>query len=315
MPRDETDQPIPFLINREGGTAAAAGPGLADTIRTVCRDVGITAEIHLLEGADMKAAVEAHASHPLVVVGGGDGTLGQAAGALIGLGSGAVLGILPLGTHNHLAQQLGIPKDLAGAVRVLGQGQARRMDVATVNGIVFLNNASIGLYPLLVRSREAGRRRHGMPKWLANLFAAAAVLRRLKHHRLRVEVEGSAQSIRTPLLFVGNNIYSLQGGQVGQRLALDEGKLSLFAVATGTRLAVIGFALRTLFGLADMKSDFAALETGRDLIVSAHAPNIHVALDGELHQLETPLHFESQPLVLEVMVPVESVAPDPASGK
>jgi diacylglycerol kinase family enzyme len=298
----------PILVNREGGTAAAAGPGLANTIRDACRDAGITAVVHLLKASEMTAAVEAHAAHRLIVIGGGDGTLGQAAGALIQAGSSAVLGILPLGTHNHLAQQLGIPMDIPGAIRALAQGRERRIDAATVNGAVFLNNASIGLYPLLVRSREVGQRRHGMPKWLANLFAAAAVLRRLRHHRLRVEVAGTAQSIRTPLLFVGNNVYSLEGGHVGERVALDEGKLSLFAVATGTRLGVIWFALRTLVGLTDPQRDFAALDTCRDFTVNAHAPDLHVALDGELRQLTTPLRFESRPLALRVKVPAESAA-------
>src|SRR3954470_2822995 len=206
--------PIPILVNREGGTAAAAGPGLADTIAQACSDAGIDARIHLLDAADMTAAVEAHADRPLIVVGGGDGTLGQAAGVLIARGSDATFGILPLGTHNHLAQQLNIPKDVPGAVRLLGEGRERQIDVGTVNDLVFLNNASIGLYPLLVRSRELGRRRHGMPKWVANILGAVAVRRRLKHHRLWVEVDGSAQAIRTPLLFVGNNVYSLEGGQV-----------------------------------------------------------------------------------------------------
>ncbi|WP_116091352.1 diacylglycerol/lipid kinase family protein [Sphingomonas crusticola] len=301
-------QPIPILVNREGGTAASAGPDLEDTIRQACTEVGITAEVQLLDGAEMTAAVEARKHHPLIVVGGGDGTLGQAAGALIAAGSSAVLGILPLGTHNHLALQLGIPKDIAGAIRTLAEGEERRIDVGTVNDLVFLNNASIGLYPLLVRSREAGRRRHGMPKWLANLFAGAAVMRRLRHHRLRVEIAGSAETIRTPLLFVGNNVYSLERGQIGQRAALDEGKLSVFAVATNTRLSVIWFALRALVGRTDAEKDFAALQTCRDFTVNAHAADIHVALDGELHQLRTPLRFESKPGALRVMVPREDAA-------
>jgi len=301
--RQAAERPIPILINRAGGTAAAAGTDLAGTIADACGQAGIAADIRFLEAPDMAAAVEAHADHSLVVIGGGDGTLGCAAGILIARGSAAALGILPLGTHNHFAQQLGIPGDIPAAVRILAEGHQRRIDVATVNGITFLNNASIGLYPLLVRSREEEQRRYNFPKWLANLHAAMAVLRRLRHHRLRVESEGVTQSIRTPLLFVGNNIYSLEGGHIGERAALDQGKLSLFAVASQTRRGALWFALRTLFGRADPARDFAALETSRDLTVSAHAHDIHVALDGELQRLQSPLRFAIRPRALRVVVP------------
>lgn len=291
---------IPVLINREGGSAAAAGTALRETLADAFRAAGLTADIQLLEAGALDDAVRASADRALVIVGGGDGTIGVAAGAL--LGTDTALGILPLGTRNHLARQLGIPADIPGAVQTIANGKERAIDVATVNGFVFVNNASVGFYPSMVRSRDE-KRRHGLPTWLANIFAGQAILRRLKHHRLRVEIDGAPQTLRTPLLFVGNNVYSLEGGHVGQRRALDGGVLSLFAVATGTRLATLWFGLRTMVGGADLDRDFAVAKSGRRITVAAHASRIHVALDGEVRRLETPLRFEIKPRMLHVIAP------------
>jgi len=240
---------------------------------------------------------------PLVVVGGGDGTLRSAAEVILQAKNAPALGILPLGTHNHLARQLGIPLDPREAIAVVANGQGRRIDAASVNHRIFLNNASIGLYPLLVRWREEERHRRGLPKWLANVIAARAVLQRLRHHRLRVTIEGRERAIRTPLLFVGNNIYSLEAGRIGERVSLDQGRLSVFAVETHSRLSGLWFAARTLAGRADPERDFAVLEAPAGLGVDAHATAIQVALDGEVHCLATPLHFRSLPGALRVITP------------
>jgi diacylglycerol kinase family enzyme len=276
---------------------------LADTVEKACKAADLVADVQLLPGAEMADAIDAAVGQPLIIVGGGDGTLRSAASAIVNSGAKTTLGILPLGTHNHLAKQLDIPADLTAAIKIAANGGRRRIDVAEVNEEIFLNNASIGLYPLLVRAREAEQERHGLPKWLANGVAARAVFRRLKHHLLRIEIAGTARSVHTPLLFVGNNVYSLDGGKVGQRDALDGGELSIFAVASTTRLSALWFAARALVGRADPDRDFAALATAGELTVSAHSSDLHVALDGELEALRTPLHFKIRPQALEVAVP------------
>lgn len=300
---DDKDAPIPVLINRRGGTAAAAGDRLRHKVSAAFREAGLKTRIRLLDGAEIGAAAERLKDRPLVVVGGGDGTLGAAAGALAG--SAAALGILPLGTHNHFARQLGIPQDLAGAAQVLAEGYRKRVDLGAVDGHIFLNNASIGFYSSLVLTREHAQYRHGLPKWLANLPASWAALRRLRHHRLTVAAEGIEQEVRTPLLFVGNNVYALEGGQVGQREALDQGRLSLYAVEGRSRLGALWFGLKVLGGRADLQRDFAIAETCRTLTVRAHASHIHVALDGEVHRLDSPLKFEIMPRALKVIAPAE----------
>jgi diacylglycerol kinase family enzyme len=297
------DIPIQLLINR--GSGAAAGEGLAAKLETACREARLAAEIRMLAGAQIADAVEAHADRAIIAIGGGDGSVRSAASTLLRLNSKAALAIIPLGTHNHLARQLAIPLDIPGALEVLARGHRQRIDVGQVNESIFLNNASIGIYPELVQSRDEERRRHSIPKWMANILAARAVMHRLRHHRLRVEANGRAQVIRTPLLFVGNNVYSLEAGHIGQRAAMNQGKLSLFALATNGRLSALWFAARSLFGRANLQEDFAAVEITSDVIVSAHAGSIRVALDGEVERLRSPLRFVSLPVALSVITPPE----------
>jgi diacylglycerol kinase family enzyme len=252
--------PIPVIVNRAGGTAAAMGDALAERITTAFAAAGLAADVQAVDGGEVGDVVRSLANSPVVVIGGGDGTIGTAAQARVESGGGA-LGVLPLGTRNHLALELGIPGDLEAAAATVAAGVTRRIDLGTVNDAVFVNNASAGLYPLLVRWRDVERGRRGLPKWLATVPAAWATLRRLPHHRLRLASGAGVRQVVTPLLFVGNNRYILERGRLGQREALDDGLLSVFAVGAQSRLGMIWLAVRTLLGFSDPARDFAALGT------------------------------------------------------
>jgi diacylglycerol kinase family enzyme len=291
--------PIPVLINRSGGTAAKLGDKLESEVQGAFAEAGVAIELHLLDGDKMEAAVKAASSHPLVVVGGGDGTLGGAAGVLAE--AGAALGILPLGTRNHLARELGIPLGLADAAKLIAAGPRRRIDLARLNGRAFVNNASIGFYPELVRQRDA----MALPKKLATLPATFATLRRMQDACLRLEMPDGAQDVTTPMLFIGNNRYALERGRLGQREALDAGTLSIYAVAPRPPAALIGFALRTIVGRADPMRDFAAIGDAASLEVTGDEAKIHVALDGEVGRFATPLRFTIEPCALTVIAPLE----------
>jgi diacylglycerol kinase family enzyme len=293
---------IPVFINAGGGTAAAKGDKLRDEVEAAFAEAGATIALSLLKGDELQEAVKASANEPLVVVGGGDGTLGSAAQVLVDHGS-ATLGILALGTHNHLAKELGIPADLKEAAKLIVARPTRRIDLARVNGRVFVNNASVGFYPLLVRERDAHQENHGLPKWLATIPAAREALRRLPQHRLHLELPEGPQDVMTPMLFVGNNRYTMEAGKVGQREALDAGVMSLFAVTARSSGALIGVALRALVGRADPSRDFAAIGEARSFIVDDGSSDREVALDGEVVELDMPLEFSTEPGALQVVAP------------
>lgn len=287
----------PVLVNRSGGTASSKGEKLGPELEAAFAEAGVAIDLQLVEGDELEAAVNKVTDRPLVVVGGGDGTLGRMAGILADKGS--ALGILPLGTRNHLARELGIPLDINGAAALIAGGSTRKIDLARVNGHSFVNNASIGLYPQLVRERE----QRDAPKWLAALPSAIAALHRVKHHRLHLAIPGNQSDIVTPMLFVGNNRYKLAAGQLGTRDALDGGVLSVFAVASQRRLALVGFAIRTLFGRADRDRDFAAIGDAPCFEVSGRSDDIDIALDGEVMRLDMPLRFECEAGALTVVAP------------
>jgi len=291
-----------ILVNREGGAAAKAGDGLYDTIAAAFAAAGVAVEIQLLASKDMPKAVKDTARGvSRIVVAGGDGTMACAAQALTGQDT--ELALLPLGTLNHLARDLGIPAELDAAAKLAAHGKAIGIDVGTVNGQRFVNNVSIGLYPKMVRERDAVRGRRNWPKWLATVPAAWDTLAQLPHHRLRVSVGGEEEPLVTPLLFVGNGIYSLEQGDVGCRSMLQGGKLGIYAVARRSRIALLWFAVRTIFGRADPRTDFVLMGESAKLDVKAHRDELEIAMDGEVRRLVTPLRFGVETQALRVVTP------------
>jgi diacylglycerol kinase family enzyme len=295
------------IVNRNGGSAAKMGDTLVPEIEKAFAKADAAIEIALLDPKQIPDAIESAAKGGRVIVAGGDGTAAGAAQILAG--SDTELGLLPLGTLNHLARDLGIPVDLDEAAAIAVNGQPAAIDVGEVNGQVFVNNASIGLYPLMVRKREGLRRAKGWPKWLSTLPAAFAVLERLPHHRLRLDWGKSERTIVTPLLFVGNNVYSLDRGEVGKRAALTDGKLSVYAVTHRRRAALIWFAMRALVGRAERSLDFETLGECETLTVSSSSGSIEIALDGELKRMDSPLEFRIRPGALTVMTPGDADKP------
>ncbi len=293
---------LPVLINRTGGTAASLGDSLRTTVEEAFAAAGRTIELELLDGSEMADAVARHRGKPRVVVGGGDGTLGCAAAILTNAPT--ALAILPLGTRNHLARQLGIPLDLKEAVSVAVDGQRRRIDLGAAGDRVFVNNASFGIYTRFVRQRD----RQSGPKWLNSIPATWHVLRNMRAQAFVLSLDGAPRSLTTPLLFVGNNQYSLEPGHLGERETLDDGQLSVFAVAAQKPHNLVGFAMRALVGLAKPERDFAECDNASEVVIEGQGW-IEGAFDGELEWVQLPLTLRSLPRALGVVTPRETNAP------
>lgn len=289
-----------MIVNTSGGTALALGDKLEATVREAF--AGQDIDLRLVEGRDISEAVKSVVGGPVVAIGGGDGTQGSAAATFANSDSAQL--VLPLGTRNHLAKQLGIPADLAEAAKVALDGKTQAIDLAKGGDRVFVNNASIGLYTRLVRERD---KRWG-PKWLGTIPAAWIALRTLRAKPMNLTIDGKAERVVTPLLFIGNNRYSLDAGSVGQRVSLSEGVLSLFVVARRSPLALIGFAFRALLGRADDERDFCALAEAREVVVEGRGA-IDVAFDGEVERMMLPLTFMIMPRALKVLVPGDAPKP------
>ena len=302
LPPEQTRTTIPVIVN------AAAGGGRSgdelDALEKLLADSGIVARLVRAPGDGLtQAAREAMRESPsIVVAAGGDGTVSAVAEAL--KGTSTALGVLPAGTLNHFAKDLGIPTDLAEAAKLLATGRRVAIDVGEVNGTTFLNNSSLGLYPDMVRDRTRQQRRFRRGKWAAMFWALLAVLRRSPLLTLRLCLDEERHEYRAPFVFIGNNEYVMEGFDIGTRARLDSGRLSIYTTHRDTTGGLVGLAVRALFGRLHQADDFAA-HTAQTLRVESPRRRLLVATDGEVTAMDTPLEFRIVPRALTVIVPPE----------
>ena len=290
------------LLN--GGAHSGAAQDAQERLGDIFRRLGCEVRFELPpDSAQIEAmareAVENGAR--LVIAGGGDGTMNAVANVLAGTET--ALGVLPLGTLNHFAKDLGIPLNLEAAVATALAGQMRRVDVGEVNGRVFVNNSSIGLYPQIVRERDA-LQEDGRSKWTAFAEALVDVLRRSSAIRARLWTPDRSFSTRTELVFVGNNEYQLAMPRIAGRLRLDGGMLWVWNVPRTGRFRAVWAAFRGLFAATRPVTPFAFCTD--ELRISVRRQSVDVAVDGEVVRMHTPLLYRSRPRALRVIVPAES---------
>jgi diacylglycerol kinase family enzyme len=241
-----------------------------------------------------------HQGSQTIVAGGGDGTVSAVASVLAHMEG--TLGIIPLGTLNHFAKDVGVPLDLAGAVRTICAGHTVRVDVGDVNGRLFVNNSSLGLYPRIVRDRERQQQHQGYGKWTALARATLRVLYDYPFLRLHLCFDGRTVARRTPFVLIGNNEYELGIPNSGSRPRLDAGRLSLCLAPPVGRLGLVRGTVRLLAGRPRRPEDFCFF-TAREIVISARRRRLRVATDGEVTTLQTPLHYRICPGALRVLAP------------
>jgi diacylglycerol kinase family enzyme len=234
----------------------------------------------------------------IAVAAGGDGTVNAVVSAVAG--TDIPLGILPLGTLNHFAKDLDIPLDLEPAVRLITQGVRRQVDVGEVNGAVFVNNSSIGVYPRIVALRS---RRHasGLGKWVAAVWASLTVLRRRPFMGVRIRTAEETLVRRTPFVFVGNNEYRMVGIHAGSRESLTGGRLAVYVMHAERRRSLLLLGWRVLVSGVDRVPELELFPVEEAVIETRR--RVGVALDGEVRAMAPPLTYRIRPLALTVIAP------------
>ena len=292
---------VPVLINRGGG-AASADPDIAQSVESALREAGVDAEVELIDGGQCSVRCEAAAERgeALIIVGGGDGTISAAASAIVDTDT--ALGILPLGTLNHFARDLGLPTDLREAAKVIASRKERRVDVAQMNDRIFINNSAIGLYPLMVLDRDTQRKRLGRSKKLAMIVASARTLARFNHQRLTLTVNDEKERVDTPLLFVGNNDYRIDLGAAGKRESIEDGELSVMVMRKKTRRGFIASTIRALLNRS-RDDDMERIAGVARLRVTSRRSVLPVSLDGEVVGASSPLDYRIRKGALRVIAP------------
>jgi diacylglycerol kinase family enzyme len=269
------------LFRAYGETPRIVQPNGDDDIRSIAREA-------------------AESGDRIVVAAGGDGTISAVAAELAGTGK--ILGVLPVGTMNHFAKDLRIPLDLEAAVRTITDGEVAEVDAGEVNGRIFINNSSLGIYPRIVSRREAQQQHLARGKWLAFFWATVQAFRRFPFLDLRIAFEGQQIFRRTAFLFVGNNEYETAGFQLGSRACVNAGKLGLYLTQRTGRLGLFRLAFHALFGRVDRAKDFDVFCV-TEARIETRKRRLLVALDGEVERMETPLHYRIRPGALKVMIP------------
>jgi diacylglycerol kinase family enzyme len=293
-----------ILLNR---SARGVTDATIEQLDELVRARQLDAVVEPVSGASLTAsarrALESGCS--VLVAAGGDGTVSTVAS--VAVDRGAVLGVLPLGTLNHFARDAGVPSDLEAAIGALACGRLATVDVGEVNGRIFLNNSSIGVYPRLLWEREQ-RQRRGHRKWTAFALAGLDVWRHYPRVTVSVEGRGYRRNVQTPFVFVGNNEYAIDGGRIDARASLDAGRLQLCVAPDADRRRMARIVLAAIAGRLGNVDGFEAV-TASEVTIAAPSPRLGVSLDGELTFLESPLHYRIRSGALQMIVPKEERVP------
>ncbi len=284
---------VPAIVNVRSGTAEAAREAL---------EASGAFDLHQVEpdaiDSTVRTLVKSGASR--ILVAGGDGTIATAAAAL--LGTETELAILPGGTLNHFARDLGISTVAAEAVELAANPGTRKVDVGVVNGRVFLNTSSVGSYVRFVHTRE--KLEHHFGYRLSSLFSAVHLATTLRRMGVEIEVDGHARIFRTPLVFIGVGERELEFPVLGGRVQDGRSGLHIMVVKGRSRLRMLGIG-----AVAIMRGLKAVSRSGHfeDVIVDRATITMKgqgwVALDGEIARLGTPLEYELHRGALSVVCP------------
>jgi len=269
-------------------------------LESAARDGGLDV-IRIAKGVDVVAIIreQMRLGLNLFVAAGGDGTVHSVVQPLIN--SEAALGVVPVGTFNHFARDLGLPLHWRDALDVVFSGDTRQVDAARVNERFFVNNVSIGLYPELVARRE--ERGRDYPRWKARIYAAIVTLRKYPHVTLAVESDYLNEIVRTHVFVVSNNSYDLSRlGVETPRATLEEGRLSVYWLPHMPRFALARFLAQYFAGRTKRTPGFRSFRTAR-VRVQSPRKRLHLGIDGEVFTMPPPLVITIMPKSLLVKVP------------
>lgn len=306
-------KPLSLIYNEKSGFHAANKDEVYEQLMTCLTAYGyeiqafeISSEAnfnHLMEKVILRHQQASEAG--VVVAAGGDGTLNAVAAQL--MGTDIPMGIFPLGTFNYVARLLNIPLDLLKAAETIATGKIREVHVAQINDHIYLNNASLGLYPLFIQKRELYNRRLGRFALNAYTSGLNVLIRDRKELKLEIEVDGKQYPVKTPLIFFGNN--QLQLAEMNLRIAeaAEKGKVAGLVVAKSDKRTLFKILWQLIKGNLDRAPDVYSF-SGDEVKVHSKRKKLTVALDGEIVEMQPPLKISVRKNALKILVPHDSAS-------
>lgn len=284
---------ITVVHNQKSGQA-----GKLDAVQAAFKKHRLSADFIAIHDTNATKLLKAAGAKrgAVLVAAGGDGTVQFTAG--IARATGAILGIVPLGTLNHFAKDAGMPLDIDGAVAAIKKGATTKVDTGDVNGQIFINNSSIGIYPQSLRTRK--KYRHKVGNIPSAIVSMAKVLVRPRRYRIILQVDGKRITRRTPFVFIGNNAYTVRGNEFLNRASLTEGRLAIYIIKAKKPWHVVRLFATALFTKKRRTPDLD-IYYADGCTIKNRRRQLPVAFDGEVETLKTPLHYTMQAKSLRII--------------
>jgi diacylglycerol kinase family enzyme len=240
-----------------------------------------------------------------VAAAGGDGTVAGVAAALAGMDDAPDLAVIPFGTFNYFARGVGLPLETGAAVDLAAGGTAQPVAAGEVNGQLFLNNASLGLYPEVLRRRERIYAQYGRSRPAALWSVARTILRAGGPEEMRVTLDGHAVRQRSPLVFVARSAFQVERFGLTGADCIRDGRFAVFVAPDGSRAELLTLAARLAAGRIEPGRDFDWY-CAEALTIETRGRRRTIACDGERFDMAAPFHFTLRNDALRLVRPAES---------
>ena len=292
-----------IILNCQSGTLSTLGPTVVSGgLKQIFEELGCTVVIHQVTGAELITALQSarDGDSDAVIVGGGDGTV--AAAATVFAGHQKPLGILPLGTFNLAARDVGMPLDWQEAARSLVRAPVGEMDLLDVAGQLYMCVIVIGFYPALVMGKPEY---HGswVVKTCHTFWEALRSMATFPPLYLNLQEGGQLQRHRTRIAMFANNDYEDIFGLIPRRRSLDAGYFTVYISKHKSRLGLFRSFLAWMLGRWKEDREITFFQA-TDLEVNVkRRRRIAVMMDGELQKLSLPFRVKLIPKALRIIAP------------
>ena len=294
---------LTVVLNREAGTLVSLGPEVVEAgLRRILTDLGCGVEILNVTGNKVEEALRQalRGSADAVVVGGGDGTVASA--ATIFAGQDKPLGILPMGTFNLAARDVGMSVDWKEAAVQLVTAPVVEADLLDVGGKLYFCMVVLGFYPALVMGQEEY---HGnwLVKSVRTLIDATRSMATFPPLNLSLSRNGITESHRTRMALIANNDYQDMFGIIPARSSLDAGYFTVYVSKHRTRLGMARSVLAWLLGRWKQDREIISMRATEMEIDVKRKRRIAVMMDGEVDKIALPFKVSLKPKALRVISP------------
>jgi diacylglycerol kinase family enzyme len=288
------------IMNQHSGADDKAV--LTTEIETAFAAHGWQVEFVLADRRDLRSRTQQTVAQApgAIVVAGGDGTINTVASACVE--AKRPLGLVPAGTFNYVARNLGVPTEVSEAVAVIVNGWVREVDIGEINGRIFLNNAGIGLYAQMLERREQDKRRFGRSRMIAFFSGMRCLLSLHPLYAVEVLADGQTARHQTTTLFFGCNALQLGDFNVTAAECLRHQKLAVLLLKLHSRWEASVAACAALLGRLDEAYTTEAF-CASSIRVQTGRRALKVAIDGEIVLLRSPLDVRLRPGALQVFAP------------